>query len=137
MSKGKSRALIVTRFALGPLAQWGFVAGALVACLPAFVCSWLFFTVTQALRGLIASWRDAGFEVLGQRIRFNLVEMLNLQDALKTLTDITGYGVFGIFLLALLVAALLGLFGALVTTLLGMFYNATGRLRVEVEEVQA
>lgn len=133
----QTRALIIKRFALGPLAQWGFVAGALIACLPAFLCSWIFFTLIQALRGLLASWRDVGFEVLGQRLSFNLVETLNLQGALQTLTNLAGYGVFGIFLLALLVAALLGVFGALVMSLLGMFYNATGRLRLEVEEVQS
>ncbi len=137
MSRTKSRALVIKRFALGPLAQWGFVAGALIACLPAFLCSWIFFTLIQALRGLLAGWRDVGFEVLGQRLSFNLVETLNLQEALQTLTNLAGYGVFGIFLLALFVAVLLGVFGALVLSLLGMFYNATGRLRLEVEEVQS
>lgn len=137
MSKTKSRALIIKRFALGPLAQWGFVAGALIACLPAFLCSWIFFTLVQSLRGLLASWRDVGFEVLGQRLSFNLVETLNLQAPLQTLTNLAGFGVFGIFLFALFVAAMLGVFGALVMSLLGMFYNATGRLRLEVEEVQS
>jgi len=130
----QTRSLIIRRFALGPLAQWGFIAGALVACLPAFVCSWVFFTAVQGLRGLIASWRDVGFDVLGQRLSFNMVEMLQLQKALESLTSIAGYGVFGILLVALGIAALLGLFGALVLTLIGLFYNATGRLQLEVEE---
>ncbi len=34
-------------------------------------------------------------------------------------------------------AAALGIFGALVMILLGAFYNATGRLQIEVEEVSA
>jgi hypothetical protein len=131
----QTRALIIKRFALGPLAQWGFVAGVLIACLPAFLCSWIFFTLIQSLRGMIAGWRDVGFEILGQRLSFNIVEMLNLQEALQTLTSIAGFGVFGILLLALVVAALLGLFGAMVMTLIGLFYNATGRVRLEVEEV--
>lgn len=76
-----------------------------------------------------------GFEILGQRLSFNLVEMLNLQQALESLTNIAGFGIFGIVLAALLVAALLGLFGALVTTLIGMFYNATGRLELQVEDM--
>lgn len=131
----QTRELVIKRFALGPLAQWGFVAGVLIACLPAFLCSWVFFALVQSLRGLIAGWRDVGFEVLGQRLSFNLVEVLNLQGALETLTNIASFGVFGILLLALLVAALLGLFGALVVTLIGLFYNATGRIQVQVEEV--
>lgn len=132
-----TRALIIRRFALGPLAQWGFVAGALIACLPAFVCSWLFFTLVQAARGLLASWRDVGFEILGQRLSFNMLEVLRLEDVLELLTNIASYGVFGIVLLGMLVAAALGIFGALVMILLGAFYNATGRLRVQVEEVSA
>ncbi len=131
----QTRALIIKRFALAPLAQWGFIAGALIACLPAFICSWIFFTLIQSLRGLIASWRDVGFDVLGQRIGFNLVETLNLQQVLETLTNLSAFGVFGILLVALFVAALLGAFGALVATLIGLFYNATGRIQLEVEEV--
>src|SRR5439155_13905628 len=118
----KTRSLIIKRFALGPLAQWGFVAGALTACLPAFVCSWIFFTAVQALRNFVSGLRDVGLPVLGQRISFNLVDTLNLQQALKTLTDVAGYGVFGIVLSGLVIAVLLGAFGALVLTLVGLFY---------------
>jgi hypothetical protein len=131
-----TRAFVIRRFGLGPLAQWGFIAGALVACLPAFVCSWFFFTLVQVLRGLLASWRDVGFDVLGQRISFNLVELLKLQDALQALTNIAAFGVLGIVLLALFMAAALGVFGAIVMALLGAFYNATGRLRIELEPVE-
>lgn len=131
------RSLVIKHIGLSSLAQWGFVAGVVVACLPAFLCSWIFFTLIQSLRGLIAGWRDVGFEILGQRLSFNLVEMLNLQDALQTLTNLGGFGVFGILFLALLLAALLGVFGAAVMTLLGAFYNATGRIRLDVEEVQS
>lgn len=131
----QTRQLVIRRFALGPLAQWGFITGALIACLPAFVCSWIFFTAVQGLRGLIAGWRDVGFEFLGQRISFNLVETLQLQTVLESLTSIAGFGVFGILFLALGAAALLGIFAALVMTVIGIFYNATGRLQMQVEEV--
>lgn len=130
------RELIIKRFALGPLAQWGFVAGVIVACLPAFLCSWVLFNLVSVFKGVIAGWRDVGVEVLGQRISFNLVELLNLQDLLQTSTTIAGFGIFGIFLLALGLAALLGLFGAAVLTVIGLFYNTTGRLQIEVEDVQ-
>lgn len=132
----KTRSLIIKRFALGPLAQWGFVAGALLACLPAFVCSWIFFTTVQAMRNFVSGLRDVGLPVLGQRISFNLVDTLNLQSALKTLTDVAGYGVFGIVLSGLVIAVLLGAFGAAVLTLVGLFYNTTGRLELEVEELE-
>ncbi len=133
----QTRALIIKRIALGSLAQWGFVAGIVIACLPAFVCSWIFFTLVQTLRGLIAGWRDVGIDFLGQRLSVNLVEVLKLQDALASLTNLASLGVFGIALVGLALAALLGVFGALVMTLLGLFYNATGRVRLEVEEVPA
>lgn len=132
----RQRELIIKRFALGPLAQWGFVAGVIVACLPAFLCSWVFFNLVASVRGIISSWRDVGIDVLGQRISFNLVQVLNLEDVLQASTNIAGFGIFGIFLVALLLAALLGLFGAIVLTIIGLFYNTTGRLKIEVEEVQ-
>jgi hypothetical protein len=129
-----SRTLIIKRFALGPLAQWGFVAGIVIACLPAFVCSWVFFALVGSLQSLISGWQDVGFEILGQRLSLDLVELLQLEDALRALTGLTGLGIFGILLLALAAAALLGAFGALVLTCIGLFYNATGRLKLEVEE---
>ncbi len=131
------RSFVVRRFGLGSLAQWGFITGALVACFPAFVCSWVFFALLQGLRGLLLSWQDVGFEVLGQRIGFNLLEMLSLEDLVQTLNGVTGFGVFGILMVALLMALALGVFGAIVLALLGLFYNTTGRLQVEVEPVDA
>jgi hypothetical protein len=132
----QKRAVVIRRFALGPLAQWGFIAGAVIACFPALVCSWAFFTLVQGLRGLLLSWRDVGFEILGQRLSFNLLEMMQLQNVSQTLTGIAGFGVLGIVFLALLFAVGLGVFGALVLLLLGAFYNTTGRLQVEVEPVE-
>lgn len=132
-----TRQVVIRRFALGPLAQWGFIAGALIACLPAFICSWILFALVAALRGLMAGWRDVGFTVLGQRISFNLVETLNLQNAFQSLTGLAALGVFGIVLLALGAAVVLGIFGALVMAALGAFYNATGRLRLELQEIES
>jgi len=132
----KTHTVIIRRFGLGPLAQWGFIAGAIVACLPAFFCSWVLFSLVTALSNLIAGWQNVGFQVLGQKISFNLIQLLNLQQAQQTLTGLAGFGVFGIVLLALGIALLLGVFGALVMTLLGAFYNATGRLQLELEETE-
>lgn len=132
----QKRTVVIRRFALGPLAQWGFIAGAIVACFPALVCSWAFFGLVQGLRGLLYSWRDVGLEILGQRLSFNLLEMMQLQDFSQTLTGIAGFGVLGIVFLALLFALGLGVFGALVLLLLGAFYNTTGRLQVEVEPAE-
>lgn len=133
----KRRSLVIRRVGLGSLARWGFVAGALAACLPALACSWLLFTVTAGLRTLIAGWRDFGFEILGQRLSLNLVDLLNLQQVYDALTNISSLGVFGILLVAFGAALLLGGFAALVAAALGGLYNATGRVRIEADEVQA
>ncbi|OQY81519.1 MAG: hypothetical protein B6D41_19540 [Chloroflexi bacterium UTCFX4] len=132
----QKRTVVIRRFTLAPLAQWGFIAGALAACFPALVCSWLFFTLARNLRALLMSWRDVGFEILGQRLSFNLLEMLKLESITQTLTGVAGLGLLGIVLLALVFALGLGVFSALVMLLLGAFYNTTGRLQVEVEPVE-
>jgi hypothetical protein len=130
-----SREVVIRRFAIGPLAQWGFVAGVVAACLPAFLCSWILFSLLAGLRALLAGWRDVGLEILGQHLSFNLVELLGLQNALQTTSNIAGLGLFGIVLLAIVLAIALGVFGAVVMSLLGLFYNTTGRVRLELEEV--
>lgn len=129
-----SRALVIRRFALAPLARWGFVIGVLVACLPTFLCSWLVFALIGALTDLMSGWRNMGFELFGQRLRFDLVELLGLEGVYRSLNDLATFGVFGILLLTLGGGAMLGLFGALITTTLGLLYNATGRLKIEVDE---
>ena len=60
-----------------------------------------FFLPRCRLCGADCELADVGFEVLGQRLSFNLVETLQLQKALESLTSIAGFGVFGIFLVAL------------------------------------
>lgn len=133
-NRTQSRQVIIRRFALGPLAQWGFVTGVIVACLPAFLCSWALFSLVSTVRHMLADWRDVGISLLGQRISVNLVDLLSLQDALQTLTTIAGLGFVGIVLLALGMAALLVVFGAVVLTILGLFYNTTGHVQLELEE---
>lgn len=129
-----SRTVTIKRFHLGSLALWGFIAAAAVACLPAFLCSWLFFTSLAAMQGVMAGWGEVGFSVLGQKIGFNLIQLLNLQGFYRTLTNVTALGGMGILFLAIAGVLLLGGFGALVILVLGAFYNATGRLQVDVEQ---
>jgi len=129
-----TRSFVIRRFGLGSLARWGFVAGAMVACLPAFLCSALFFTITEAVRRVVQGWRDVGVEFLGQRLSFDFVELLHLQNFSDALNQINALGLFGILLIALLLALALGLFVAAVLILLGLFYNATGRIQIELTE---
>lgn len=130
-----TRSVVVRRIALGPLAQWGFIIGAVIACLPAFLCSWVFFTAAQALRNLLTSMRDIVIDPNFLKIHINLVDLLSLQSQQQNVSMVAGYGVLGIALVGLGLAILLGVFGALVTTLLGLFYNLTGRVELELEEL--
>ncbi len=125
---------VIKRLGIASLARWGFAAGALVACLPAFACSAIFFTAAAALRAIVEGWRDVGISFLGQRLSLNLVQLLQLQSFADTLRTLAGLGVFGILVLWLALAAALGLIVALVLILLGLFYNLTGRLELELAE---
>jgi hypothetical protein len=128
-----SRTVTIKRFSLGSLALWGFMAAMIVACLPSFLCSWTFFASLAALRTFIGGWGDVGFSILGQKIGFNLIELLKLGGFYEALNAITAWGFMGIVLLAFASAILLGIFGALSILVLGAIYNAIGRLQVEVE----
>ncbi len=125
---------VIKRLGIASLARWGFAAGALVACLPAFACSAIFFTVVAAVRRVVEGWRDVGIDFLGQRLSLNLVQLLQLQSLADTLRSLAGWGVFGILILWLALAAALGLVVALAVILLGLFYNLTGRLELELAE---
>ncbi len=129
-----SHTFVITRLGIASLARWGFAAGALVACLPALACSALFFSITAATHRVIESWRDVGFSLLGQWLSLDLIQLLHLQTFANALNSLTALGVFGILLLWLVLAAALGLVVALAFILLGLFYNFTGRLELELAE---
>jgi hypothetical protein len=86
------------------------------------------------LRSFIGGWGDVGFSILGQKIGFNLIDLLSLGNFYESLNAITAWGFMGIVLLALASAILLGIFGALATLVLVVLYNAVGRLQVDIEE---
>lgn len=132
-----TRNVIVKHIALGPLAQWGFIIGGVIACLPAFFCSWLGFTVIQAVRNMLTGLRDVVIDPNFLNLHLNLVDLLHLQNQQQSVNTVAGFGVLGIALVGLGLVFLFGIFGALVTTLLGVFYNATGRVQLELEEVPA
>jgi hypothetical protein len=130
-----TRAFVIRRFGIGSLASWGFVIGALAACLPAFLCSAIFFTLTSTVQRIVTSWRDVGISFLGQRLSLNFVDLLRLQNFYDALNTITALGWFGILLLALGIAALLGIFVALAFALFALLYNVTGRIKIELTEI--
>ncbi len=126
------RTYTLRRIGLGSLFRWGLVGGVVVACLPGLVCSTVLFSVARSLGDLLASWRDVGITVLGQRVALNLIDLLHLNDFYNLLLQLAGFGVFGILLLTILLALALGIFSGVVLLLLGLFYNLTGRIDVEL-----
>lgn len=129
-----SHTYVVRRLGLGSLVRWGFAAGALVACCPALALSALLFIVTASLHRVVEGWRDVGISLLGQRLSLDLVELLHLQKFLDLLRAADALGVFGILLAGLTLSLVLGFVVAFALALLGVFYNATGRLELEVQE---
>ncbi|MGB8647474.1 MAG: hypothetical protein WCF84_19735 [Anaerolineae bacterium] len=129
-----SHTYIVKHLGIGSLARWGLIAGALVACLPALACSALVFTMVATVRRIVEGWRDVGITVLGQRLGLNMVDLLQLQPFLDALRAVDALGVFGILLIGFAVAVALGVIVAITFALVGLFYNLTGRMELELAE---
>lgn len=98
------------------------------------MCSGLFFTAVSALYGILQSWRDVGVSILGQRLSLNMIDLLHLRPLFDLLATLAGLGVFGILLGALALAAALGVVLALAMGLVGILYNLSGRMEIEVAE---
>jgi hypothetical protein len=129
-----TRSYVIKRIGISALARWGFAAGALVACFPAFGCSAIFFFITAAVHRIAEGWRDVGLTVLGQRLSLDFIQLLHLNSFAEALSSINGLGVLGILLLALVLALAMGVVVALSFVLLGVFYNLTGHLELELAE---
>ncbi len=129
-----ARSYVITRVGIASLVRWGMVAGALVACLPAFACSALLFSATALLHRTLEGWRDIGISFFGQRLSLNLIELLHLQALANGVSALDALGVFGILVFWLLMSLALGLLVAAALALVGAFYNLTGRLELALEE---
>ncbi len=125
---------VVKRIGIGSLAWWGFVAGALVACVPMLLCSFSFFTLIGTARRIVEGWRDVGISILGQRIGLNMVDLLHLDQLLNTLRAADAVGILGILFLGLVLIALAGLLVAASLALLGLLYNLAGRMELTMVE---
>ncbi len=129
-----SRTYVITRLGIGSLARWGFAAGAVVACLPTFACSAVLYSILTAIYHVVAGWHDVGITFFGQRLSLDLVQELQLQPLVDLLQKLSGLGLFGILLFWLGLASAIGLIVALSFVLLGLFYNLTGRLELQLAE---
>ncbi len=125
---------VVKRLGIASMTRWGFVAGALVACLPMSLCSLFFFTVIASLTQIVEGWQNLGVSFLGQKIPLNIVDLLQLQQFLTVLRALDALGLLGVLLLGLVLIALAGLMVAVSFVLLGLLYNFTGRMELTLVE---
>ncbi|MBU0490871.1 MAG: hypothetical protein KKA73_02300 [Chloroflexi bacterium] len=127
----------IRKISLGSTLKYGFVLGVLLSLCPSLLCglsgSWLVSVVYQVMAG----WRDVRLEVLGQPIRFDLIDLLNLQEAVETLRVLDQNDWMLALLLVVVTCCLSALVMGLSANLLTLGYNAlawlTGGLVVELD----
>jgi len=129
----------VRRISLGSTLKFGFVLGALLSLAPSLLCglsgSWLVSTVYRVMAG----WSDVRLEVLGQPVRFDLIDLLSLEGLLEQLRFLDQNDWLFALLLVLMACCVTALVLGLSTNLLTLGYNAlawlTGGLIVELREL--
>lgn len=129
----------VRRISLMPFARFGCLLGALASFIPSLICALGGVWTATTMRQWLESWSQARFNLLGQEIPLNLLELFGLKGLLELLQKIglasglAGLALFIFFSLA--GGALIGL----ISILVGMGYNflarITGGLVVELRQV--
>ena len=116
--------------------KFGCGLGALSNFLPGLIAALIAKTIVSSLRMLLESWQNAELaNVFGQSIRANMLAILKLEGALKTLQDCDNAS-FLFFIGTILAWMLLG--GAFIAAIGGIIsatYNLTARMfgGIEIE----
>ncbi len=129
----------IRRISLSSTLKFGLALGLLATLLPACLCGFLTASLIGMLRGFVEGMAQAKFNILGQSIPLNLVELLRLGAFLESLRSLEALG----WLLALALAIVMGLgaalFVALTALLIGAGYNllaaVSGGLAVDMDEL--
>lgn len=129
----------VRRISLGSTLKFGFVLGLVVSLVPSLLCglggSWL----VSAAHRLMEGWRDVRLEILGQPVRFDLIDLLSLEGVLEQLRFLDQNDWLFALLLVLVTCCVAALVLGLSANLLTLGYNAlawlTGGLIVELHEL--
>jgi hypothetical protein len=120
---------------------FGFVVGAIVACLPAFMCGATGAGAVSVARRWLEGWQTIRIDLLLDTLEFNLVEILRLQEVLTRLQALDQRRMLLGLVLALGLTLGAGLLAAVITGLSGAVYNAIagmwGGIELEVENGQA
>lgn len=131
----------IRRISLGSTLKFGFALGLLLSLGPSLLCglagSWLVSTAHQVMAG----WRDVRLVVLGQPVRFDLIDLLHLGDMLENLRFLDQNDWLFALLLIVTACCVTALALGLSANLLTLGYNAlawlTGGLVIELRELDA
>ncbi|MCI0475602.1 MAG: DUF3566 domain-containing protein [Anaerolineales bacterium] len=127
---------VIQNVGLGSTLKFGCGLGALSNFIPGLILALIGKAIVSSLRALLESWQNAELaNILGQSIRANMLTILKLEGALKTLQDLDNAA--PVFILATILAWM-ALGGAVIAALSGLLtaaYNFTARLfgGIEIE----
>ena len=130
---------IVQNVGISSTMKFGCGLGALSNFLPGLVAALIAKTIVSSLRMLLESWQNAELaNVFGQSIRANMLAILKLEGALKTLQDFDNAS-FLLFVGTILAWMLLGgAFIAAIGGIISAIYNLTARsfggIEIELRE---
>ncbi|MBM3128796.1 MAG: hypothetical protein FJ009_09255 [Chloroflexi bacterium] len=133
------RKYIVQKIGLGSTLKFGCGLGALSNFIPGLILALIGKAVVSSLRALLESWQNAELaNILGQSVRANMLAILKLEGALKTLQTLDNAA--PLFILATILAWML-LGGIVLAGLGGMgaaIYNFIARtfggIEIELRE---
>jgi hypothetical protein len=130
---------IVQNIGTGSALKFGCGLGALSNFIPGLILALIGKAIVSSLRALLESWQNAELaNILGQSIRANMLTILKLEGALKTLQDLDNAS---LWLVLATILAWMALGGIIVAALGGMgaaIYNVIARtfggLEIELRE---
>ena len=116
--------------------KFGCGLGALSNFLPGLVAALIAKTIVSSLRMLLESWQNAELaNIFGQSIRANMLTILKLEGALKTLQDLDNASL--LFFVGMILAWMIlgGAFIAAIGGIISATYDLTARIfgGVEIE----
>lgn len=126
--------LVVYQIGLGSTVKFGCGLGALTNLMPGLVLALLSKIIITALRALLESWQNAELaNIFGQSIRANMLAVLKLEGALKTLQFLDNLAPLFILLMTLAWMLLGGACLAVLGVISAAIYNTIARLLGGIE----
>lgn len=121
--------LVIQNIGLGSSVKFGCGLGALANLMPGLVLALVSKIVIAALRALLESWQNAELaNIFGQSIRANMLAVLKLEGALKTLQFLDNAAPLFILFVTLAWMLLGGVCLAVLGGISAAIYNTIARL---------